>query len=118
VRYVTQLWQIPGNGHNVPRSKVAPRPASCIPRNGSDSPIELSNTLLYQRWTSGAERMIWHQVSDRGMDDDDLREEFEEIPLSFLKDLETRKAKNKESQQQKQNGSEDPLDPFGEIPRS
>jgi hypothetical protein len=31
------LWQIPGNGHDVSRSKVAPRLASCIPRNGSDN---------------------------------------------------------------------------------
>jgi len=38
VRYVTQLCQIPGNGPDVPRSKVAPRLASRVPRNGIDAP--------------------------------------------------------------------------------
>jgi hypothetical protein len=32
------LWQIPGNGHDVPRSKVAPRLASRVPRNRSEAP--------------------------------------------------------------------------------
>src|SRR5271155_5001954 len=35
---IAQLWQIPGNGHDVPRNKAAPRLALRVPRNRSDAP--------------------------------------------------------------------------------
>jgi hypothetical protein len=58
-------------------------------RERPNTPTWLSHTTPYQRFVSGTERTIWYQVASSGAEDrESIQTEYEEIPLSFLRDLE------------------------------
>ncbi|RYP57735.1 hypothetical protein DL771_011424 [Monosporascus sp. 5C6A] len=66
-------------------------------RERPNTPTWLSRTAPYQRFVSSTERTIWYQVASSGAEDwESIQIEYEEIPLSFLRDLENFKKKRGE----------------------